>query len=119
MKSEFKAITRNLSISLALVGGVALAPQVLANEGYSLSYKPAQVRSAADMQRLYARVLKVAENQCPTSRGVQTIRPTKACREEVAADLVHKIAVPGFSAFVEERSRGTISRQLAANDHVR
>ena len=116
MKSEFKTITRNLSISLAVIGGVAFAPQALADEGYSLAFEPAQIRSDADMQRLHAKILDVAKVQCPTSKGVRSIRLTKSCRSEVAADLVLKVAQPEFSAFVERQSHPSAPTQVAANN---
>jgi len=44
------------------------------------------------------------------------MREAKNCRAEVLADLVSKIDLPAFSAFVEDQSRGAIFEQLASNN---
>ena len=116
MKSEVKTITRNLSISLALIGGAALAPQALADDGYALAFEPAQIRSVEDMQRLHARIQDLAKAQCPTSKGVQAMREAKNCRAEITADLVNKVNLPAFSAYVEDQSRETVFEQVASNN---
>lgn len=116
MKSDIKTITRKLSISLTLIGGAAFAPQALADEGYALAFNPAQIRSEADMQRLHARIVDVAKVQCPTSKGVRSIRLTKSCRNDVAADLVRKVGQPEFGAFVERQSQPIAPTQVAANN---
>lgn len=99
-----KIFTRNLSMSLALLGGAALAPHALAERDYALAFKPAEISTKAGMQQLHNEIREVAKDACPSSRGVRSIRLVKTCIQEVTADLVSKVGVPAFSEFVENNS---------------
>lgn len=108
-----KNFTRNLSISLALIGGAAAAPLALAEESYTLSFEPAEVRSAEGMQRLHAQIRQVAKDYCPDYQ-VGNFREVNSCVKDVSADLVSKVAIPEFSEFVQNKSRRT-GRALIAS----
>ena len=60
--------SRNLSLSLALLGGAAMAPQVLADDGYALAFEPSAARSSVQMETLHANILEVAKDYCQPIR---------------------------------------------------
>ena len=111
-----KTITRNLSISLALIGGAALATPALADGEYTLAFEPALLSSAEGMQQLHSEIRTVAEDYCPTYQDVRSFQEVSRCRADVVADLVVKIDRPAFSEFVASKSRRSTPELLAAVD---
>ena len=108
--------SRNLSLSLALLGGAAMAPQVLADDGYALAFEPSAARSSVQMETLHANILEVAKDYCPTYQEARSFRVVNACVREVAGDLVSKVGQPEFTAYVERLSGAANARLIAANN---
>ena len=73
-----KTFSRNLSLSLALLGGSAIAPQVLADDGYALAFEPSEVHSTLQMETLHESILEVAKDYCPTYQESRSFRVVKA-----------------------------------------
>lgn len=111
-----KTLSRNLSLSLALLGGAALVPQALADDGYALAFEPSEVRNTAQMESLHETILSVAKDYCPTYQEARSFRVINACVSEVASDLVSKVAQPEFTAYVERQSSAASTGLIAANN---
>lgn len=113
-----RRITRRIATAVFGVSALAAAGQVMADDQYSVAYSPEQMSSVAGMQALQNEIRSVASDACPSYTESRSFQVVAQCRADIRKELVAKINVPAFTAFVEQ-SQNDVPADLVASATAR
>lgn len=110
-----KRVAFTCALSLTCLLGTSVA---LAKDGYSVSIKKSDFRSAKTVASLHQRIRKQSRDACPNYFVQRDLRAIAQCRKEVEEDLVSKINHPLLNAYVEgeESLRLALAERASGND---
>ncbi len=108
------------SLAIAVVGVVGVvglgSDTALAADEYQLAYSKQELANAQSVQALHARVLRTAQDFCPSYFEVRDLRRVRGCVQEVADDLVSKIDHPRLTSLHSGENRVRLAGSAAAVD---
>ena len=96
---------RNFSLAVVFTMGASAAVA----DDYSFKYSMSDLNTYQGVSQVHKEIQSTAKEHCPSYTKVRSLADVRACREDVANDLVEKIASAKLTAY----HNGETSEQIA------